>query len=326
MGISKMVVSARYNGKESFEEWKKDWDLEDRYNFKTIENKWQKIWLDEGVYKTETAIEKNGNFILANFLYNDVKLNINDVRFYIGLDVITRQKRMNGGDELDVNNRKTSIYSDDIININEMIDAYGIDAFRIYMMFIGPFNQNVKWSEDSLNGAHKFVGKVFGLFNKITPVTPSRKDLQIMHKTIISINKGIEQLKFNVAISLLMTYVNYLAKLKEIPQICYEVLLKLMSPFAPHLADEMWARLGYNTLIMNENWPSGDTELAKENSATIAVQINGKVRGIIEVERDLDNDKVVEIAKSLDNIAEKLTKIKPKKVIVIPNRIVNIVV
>ena len=122
-----------------------------------------------------------------------------------------------------------------------------------------------------------------------------------------------------------MTYVNYLAGRPEVSEDLYVTLLKLVAPFAPHLAEEMWARLGKTTLIAKEGWPKGNPELAKDNTVTIAVQINGKMRGTIETERDMDKDKVIEMAKSLDNVAKQLAGSEPKKVIVVPNRIVNIV-
>ncbi len=234
-------------------------------------------------------------------------------------------KRTSHGMILAENGEKMSKSRGNVVNPDEVINTYGTDAFRMYEMFIGPFDQVAMWSEESLNGVYRFVGKIFGLFNKVTPVTPNGKDLQVMHKTILDVSERIDQMKFNTAVSSLMTFVNYLASLKEVPQICYETLLKLVSPFAPHLAEEMWARLGYNTLIVKESWPIGDSELAKENTITVAVQINGKMRGTIDVERDLDKDKVIEIAKSLDNVAKQLADIEPKKIIVVPNRIVNIV-
>ena len=146
-----------------------------------------------------------------------------------------------------------------------------------------------------------------------------------MHKCIIEITERIDQMKFNTAVSSLMTYVNYMASLPEIPVEMYETLLKLVSPFSPHIAEEMWARLGHENLIIKESWPKGNPELAKENTVTIAVQINGKMRGTIEVERDCDQEKVVATAKSLDNVAKQLSDVEPRKIIVVPNRIVNIV-
>ena len=234
-------------------------------------------------------------------------------------------KRTSHGMILAENGEKMSKSRGNVVNPDEVIAAYGADAFRMYEMFIGPFDQVAMWSEESLNGVYRFIGKIYGLFNKVTPVAPNSKDLQVMHKCILEVSERIDQMRFNTAVSSLMTFVNYIAGLKEVPQALYETLLKLISPFAPHLAEEMWARLGHNTLIVKEGWPKGDEELAKENTVTIAVQINGKMRGTIEVERDLDNQKVIEIAKSLENIAKQLANTEPKKIIVVANRIVNIV-
>jgi leucyl-tRNA synthetase len=234
-------------------------------------------------------------------------------------------KRTSHGMILAENGEKMSKSRGNVVNPDEVIDTYGADAFRMYEMFIGPFDQVAMWSEESLNGVYRFISKIFGLFNKVTPVSPNGKDLQVTHKTILDVSERIDQMKFNTAVSSLMTFVNYLTGLKEVPMASYEVLLKLISPFAPHLAEEMWARLGHNTLIVKEAWPVGDPALAEENTVKIAVQINGKMRGTIEVEKDLDKDKVIEIAKSLDNVAKQIAGIEPKKIIVVPNRIVNIV-
>ena len=235
-------------------------------------------------------------------------------------------KRTSHGMILAENGEKMSKSRGNVINPDEVIDTYGADAFRMYEMFIGPFDQVAMWSDESLNGVYRFVNKIYGLFNKVTQVAPSSKDLQMMHKCIIEVTERIDQMKFNTAVSSLMTFVNYLSGLSEIPDVVYATLLKLVSPLAPHLAEEMWARLGNTTLIAHESWPKGDAELAKDNNVVIAVQINGKMRGTIEVERDLEKDKVIEIAKSLDNVAKQLQDTEPKKIIVVPNRIVNIVV
>lgn len=234
-------------------------------------------------------------------------------------------KRTSHGMILAEDGEKMSKSRGNVVNPDEVIDAYGADAFRMYEMFIGPFDQVAMWSDESLNGVYRFVNKIFALFAKVTKVSPSAKDLQVMHKCIIEVTERIDQMKFNTAVSSLMTYVNYMASLPEIPVEMYETLLKLVSPFSPHIAEEMWARLGHDNLIVAESWPKGNPELAKENTVTIAVQINGKMRGTIEVERDCDQEKVIATAKSLDNVAKQLADVEPRKIIVVPNRIVNIV-
>ena len=122
-----------------------------------------------------------------------------------------------------------------------------------------------------------------------------------------------------------MTYVNYLSGLDKIPQEMYETLMKLLSPFAPHLSEEMWARLGKDTLVLNEPWPKGDAKLAEDNVVTLAVQICGKMRGTIEMPKDAPQADVEKKALALENVARQLEGREIKKVIVVPNRIVNIV-
>ncbi len=234
-------------------------------------------------------------------------------------------KRTSHGMILAENGEKMSKSRGNVVNPDEVIASYGADAFRMYEMFIGPFDQVAMWSEDSLNGMYRFVNKIYALFEKVANIETSTKDIQVMHKSILEVSERIDQMKFNTAVSSLMTFANYLSNLDKIPTSLYETFLKLVSPFAPHLAEEMWARLGHDTLIVKETWPVGDAKLAIENTVTIAVQINGKMRGTIEVERDLDKEKVIEIAKSLENVSKQLSNMEPKKIIVVPNRIVNIV-
>lgn len=235
-------------------------------------------------------------------------------------------KRTSHGMILAENGEKMSKSRGNVINPDEVIDTYGADAFRMYEMFIGPFDQVAMWSDESLNGVYRFVNKVFALFKKVsTDAKSSDADLRAMHKCILEVTERIDQMKFNTAVSSLMTFVNYLSGKDNIATELYSTLIKLISPFAPHLAEEMWARLGNSSLVVLESWPKGNPELAKDNTVVIAVQINGKMRGTIEVERDADKEKVIEAAKSLDNVAKQLEASEAKKIIVVPNRIVNIV-
>lgn len=318
-----MGANARYNGKSSFEEWKKDWQIEDRYNFRTVEKKWQRIWKDENAYCADIdSTKKNFSISFESISYSHCSSYFSRIAF----DVINRKKLMEGFNVLYPTEFDAFALPKEDSDEAEIIDAYGIDAFRLYEMFIDPVNQTDVWSDENLNGVYRFINKIFSLFCKVSKAALSAKDMQIMHRCILEVSERIDQMKFNTAVSSLMTYTNYLSVLPEIPEEMYVTLLKLIAPFTPHIAEEMWARLGHTTLIIKESWPHGDTEIAKEDIITIAVQINGKTRGTIEVERDSNKEAVISKAISLNNIAKQLTSPEPQKIIVVPNRIVNIVI
>lgn len=236
-------------------------------------------------------------------------------------------KRTSHGMILAENGEKMSKSRGNVINPDDIINNYGADTFRLYEMFIGPFDQVAMWSEESLNGVYRFVGKIYGLMKKVFgDVQPTAADLRAMHKCILEVTERIDQMKFNTAVSSLMTYVNYLSGLKQIPAELYLTLLKLLSPFTPHLAEEMWARMGKTSLIVAEEWPAGDKALAQDDVVTIAVQINGKVRGTIEMPKDAAKEDIEAAAKLIPNVQRNLDGTSIKKVIVVPNRIVNIIV
>lgn len=234
-------------------------------------------------------------------------------------------KRTSHGMILASNGEKMSKSRGNVINPDDIVNTYGADTFRLYEMFIGPFDQVAMWSEESLMGVYRFVGKIYGLFKKVAAVKPSADDLRAMHKCILEVTERIDGMRFNTAVSSLMTYVNYLAGMEQIPQEMYETLMKLLSPFAPHLSEEMWARMGKDTLVLNEPWPQGDAKLAEDNVVTLAVQICGKMRGTIEMPKDAPQADVEKKALALENVARQLEGRAVKKIIVVPNRIVNIV-
>ncbi len=235
------------------------------------------------------------------------------------------KKRTSHGMILASNGEKMSKSRGNVINPDDIVNSYGADAFRMYEMFIGPFDQVAMWSDESLMGVYRFVNKIYGLMKKVADVKASEADLRAMHKCILEVSERIDQMRFNTAVSSLMTFVNYMAGLEKIPAELYLTLLKLTAPFAPHLAEEMWARMGQDTLIVTESWPVGDAKLAEENSVTIAVQICGKMRGTIEMPKDAPQTDVEAAALALENVARQLEGKQIKKIIVVPNRIVNIV-
>jgi len=237
-------------------------------------------------------------------------------------------KRTAHGMILASNGEKMSKSRGNVVNPDDIVENYGADTFRLYEMFIGPFDQAAMWSDESLMGVFRFASKVYGLFKKVyrnEDVPTSDGDLRAMHKTILDVTERISQMKFNTAVSALMTYVNYLSNMEKIPVEMYETLLKLLSPFAPHLSEEMWARIGHNDSIVYQPWPEGDKKLASDDVVTIAVQINGKMRGTIECAKDADDETVKQAALQLDNVARQVSASGIKKIIVVKNRIVNIV-
>ena len=234
-------------------------------------------------------------------------------------------KRTSHGMILAENGEKMSKSRGNVINPDDIVNNYGADTFRLYEMFIGPFDQVAMWSEDSLMGVYRFIGKIFNLFKKVYNIEADTKDLRAMHKCILEVTERIDQMKFNTAVSSLMTYVNYMSSMDKIPTVLYETLLKLLSPFVPHIAEEMWARLGHDTLIVKETWPVGDKALAQDDMVTVAVQLCGKMRGTIEVQKDSSDDDVKAKALALENVARQIQGKEIKKIIVVKNRIVNIV-
>lgn len=237
------------------------------------------------------------------------------------------QRRTSHGMILAENGEKMSKSRGNVINPDDIIAAYGADTFRLYEMFIGPFDQVAMWSDESLMGVYRFVSKVYSLFAKVDgKETATADDLRAMHKCILEVTERIDQMKFNTAVSSMMTYVNYLsAKAKIAPEL-YSTLIKLLSPFTPHLAEEMWARLGNTTLVIAETWPQGDAKLAEDQVVTYAVQLCGKMRGTIEMPKDAGKEEIQAQAMALENVKRQIEGKEIVKVIVVPNRLINIVV
>ena len=234
-------------------------------------------------------------------------------------------KRTSHGMILAENGEKMSKSRGNVINPDDIVAAYGADTFRLYEAFIGPFDQAAMWSDESLMGVYRFVNKVYQLMKKVYDIPMSEEDMRAMHKCIIEVSERIDQMKFNTAVSSLMTYVNYMSSKDKVPAEMYLNLLKLMSPFTPHLAEEMWARMGKNNSITVEPWPQGDKKLAEDSKVTYAVQICGKLRGTIEMPKDTAKEEVEKAALALDNVKRLLEGKTVRKIIVVPNKIVNIV-
>ena len=223
--------------------------------------------------------------------------------------------------------RKMSKRWNNVVNPDAVVADFGADAMRVYEMFMGPFDQAVAWNTNGVIGARKFLLKISALADKVTnepALNPA--SLSLLHKTIAKITSDIDNFKFNTAISALMILVNNLTEAPAIGRHELSIVLQLVAPFAPHLAEELWQSLNNDTSIFKSIWPTSNPELARDETVTITVQINGKVRDQLSLPADLSNEEVEAAAKSSEKIQPWLADKQIVKVVVIPNRLVNFVV
>ena len=238
-------------------------------------------------------------------------------------------KRTSHGMILGEGGIKMSKSRGNVINPTDVINEYGADTMRCYIIFIGDFEKAASWSSNAVKGCKRFLDKVWNLAETVTDkeTAYSAKNESAMHKTIKKVTFDIDSLKGNTALAALMSLCSTLsdngcnaAELKT--------LLQLLSPFAPHICDELWEMHGFKGICSVSEWPTYDEEKCKDSEIDMAVQINGKLRGTIHVEADLDNEAVIEIAKNDDKIARFLEKNGGNivKTIVVKNKLVNLIV
>ncbi len=225
--------------------------------------------------------------------------------------------------------RKMSKRWGNVVNPDDIVEEYGADTLRIYEMFMGPFEQSVAWSTEGVIGPRRFLEKVWKMHERIKIEDLGFKSTTIetlLHQTIKKVSEDIEAFKFNTAISALMILVNAFDKEEEIPLIPYSLFLILLSPFAPHIAEELWHELGHESFIYSEKWPKFDEEKIQNETMTIAVQVNGKVRATFEAETGDFEENITQKALSLPELEKWLEGKKPKKIIYVKGKLVSIVV
>ena len=235
--------------------------------------------------------------------------------------------RTSHGMILGANGEKMSKSKGNVINPNDCIDEFGADALRVYEMFIGDYEKEVSWSTNSLNGCKKFLDRVERLGNKLAKGTSfSPTLLVIMNKTIKKVTEDLDNLKYNTAISSLMILLNEMEKLETITKKDYRTLLLLLNPMAPHITEELNEKYELGAVLCESKWPKYDKEKLVEDVITIAVQVNGKLRGTISINLDEKEETIKKLALANENVSKHLEGKEIVKVIVIKNKIVNIVV
>ena len=253
------------------------------------------------------------------------------------------QRLVNQGMILGEDNQKMSKSRGNVIGPDEIIDEYGADSLRLYEMFMGPLEATKPWSMTGVEGVYRFLARVWrlamtenqeGIWEvspNLSEVEPDPPQNKVIHATIKKVTEDIESLAFNTAISQMMIYVNTFTTVDRRPVTALRTLLVLLNPFAPHLAEELWERLSqrfpiFTGQISQQAWPAWDATCLVEDEVEIIVQVNGKLRDKITVRKDLEKEALEELALAVPKVKESVTGKSIQKIVIVPNRVVNVVV
>ena len=223
------------------------------------------------------------------------------------------------------NGEKMSKSRGNVVNPDDIIDAYGADTLRTYEMFIGAFDAAAAWSDDGVKGCRRFLERVWKLQDMVNDESGYSKELETkIHQTIKKVSNDFESLKYNTAIAAMMALINEFYKANTLTKDDLRTLLLLLNPVAPHMTEELWEMMGYENYLYENEWPAYDEEKTVEKMQEIAVQVNGKVRATVKLAVDADKDTAIAAGK--EAIADKIAGKELVKEIYVPGRIINIVV
>ncbi len=224
--------------------------------------------------------------------------------------------------------RKMSKRWGNVVNPDTVIENVGADSLRLFEMFMGPFDQSISWSNDGVVGPRRFLEKIWNLAYKINNDSKINKDTEILlNKTIKKVSQDIESFSMNTAVSQMMVLVNSLTLENTISRNVFENVLKILAPFAPHITEELWRTILNNSKSIHlEEWPQFDNNLTISDKIKIVIQVNGKVRGTIDVEYNVTEDKAFEESMTLDSVKKWVDSSKIKKIVFVKNKLLNIVI
>ena len=225
------------------------------------------------------------------------------------------------------NGEKMSKSKGNVINPDDIVDEFGADSFRVYEMFMGPFDQTAPWSMESIRGCSKFLDRVWNLQDVLVDGNEYSKEFEVMmHKAIKKVTKDIEEMKFNTCVSTFMTMVNEFSKAKKINKKEYETFIQLLNPFAPHITEEIWDKLGHKEQLAYTPWPKYDEAKTVDEMIDLPIQVNGKLRANINIKKDEEQDIIKEQVHNEEKIKAYIDGKEIVKEIYVPNKIYNIVI
>ena len=286
---------------------------------------WHKVLYDLGLVNTKEPFQRLVNQgLITSFAYqrkNKTLVPTDEVEERDG-----KYFEKATGEELESVIAKMSKSLKNVINPDDVIREYGADSVRMYEMFMGPLEVSKPWNTKGLVGVSRFLEKVWAMGEKpLTDAEPDEAMRKLLHKTIKKVTEDTVNLCFNTAISQMMIFVNDTSKLKEMPKSLWIDFVKMISVYAPHLGEELWQKLGNNNTIAYEPWPTYNEAYCKDDTCTIVIQVNGKIRDKIEVPMNTDKAEVEKLALETEGVKRYTEGQNIVKVIVVPNKIVNIV-
>ena len=240
-------------------------------------------------------------------------------------------KLLHQGTVLGEDNQKMSKSRGNVVNPDVMIDLYGADAMRLYEMFMGPLEATKPWSTKGVEGVSRFLDRVWRLVTDeegrttVTDDKPSPESTRVLHQTIQKVTEDLEGLRFNTAIAQMMVFTNEVTPLARRPRALIEPFVLILSPFAPHLAEELWQRLGHGESLAYEPWPAFDPSLTRTETVTVAVQVNGKLRATVELPRGADQATAQAAALSDERVRRHIDGQALRKAIYVPDKLINLV-
>lgn len=242
------------------------------------------------------------------------------------------QKLYNQGMILGEGNEKMSKSKGNVINPDDIVSSHGADTLRLYEMFMGLLDAAIAWSENGLDGSRRFLDRVWRLIvtedgslnNKIVESNDKSLD-KVYNQTVKKVTEDFDALSFNTAISQLMVFINDCYKANEIYKPYIEGFVKMLAPIAPHIGEELWSKLGHNETITYQPWPTFDESLLVDDEVEIVVQVNGKVRAKLNIPKDLLKEEMQDLALANDNVKMSIEGKEIKKIIAVPQKLVNIV-
>jgi len=243
------------------------------------------------------------------------------------------QKLVNQGLILGEDGEKMSKSRGNVVNPDDVINAHGADAFRLYEMFMGPLEAVKPWSTRSIEGVDRFLNRIWRLVVGGEQLSSTLQEVPVegelkrqLHATIKAVTEDLEGLRFNTAISAMMILLNALEGQATRPRAAVNTLVLLLSPFAPHIAEELWARLGHSNSLAHEPWPTHDPSALEQAEIPIVVQVNGKMRGRMTVPAAVSEAQLKELALADRQVKKFIDGQSIKQWIIVPKRLINIVI